>query len=249
MAQLSLAIDGIAEACVALGTPITGGNVSLYNETRGEGIYPTPVIGIVGIIEDVTKAVAADFIRSGNAILLLQPVTAGSAGTEREFGSSTFAKEILKGLWGVPPQLDLAQEAALHRVLAQLADEKLIYSARDVSDGGLAVALAEASFAHGIGAKVDLSRVSSQPDLLKLFAEDATSVLITCSKEAVPRIIAIVEDTNHLRPLSLGVTIADRLQITLDSSTVVDAAISELREPWAGSLEAALHSMTPGEQA
>ena len=74
MAQLSAAIDGIAEACTALGTPITGGNVSLYNETRGEGIYPTPVLGIVGILDDVTKAVPADFQRSGDAILLLWPI-------------------------------------------------------------------------------------------------------------------------------------------------------------------------------
>jgi hypothetical protein len=74
MAQLSTAIDGIAEACTALGTPITGGNVSLYNETRGEGIYPTPVLGIVGILEDVFKAVPADFQKAGDSILLLWPV-------------------------------------------------------------------------------------------------------------------------------------------------------------------------------
>ena len=79
MAQLSAAIDGIAEACTALGTPITGGNVSLYNETRGEGIYPTPVLGIVGIIDDVTKAVPADFQHSGDAILLVWPIPRGEA--------------------------------------------------------------------------------------------------------------------------------------------------------------------------
>ena len=74
MAQLSAAIDGIGEACTALGTPITGGNVSLYNETRGEGIYPTPVLGIVGILDDVTKAVPAEFQQEGDAILLLWPI-------------------------------------------------------------------------------------------------------------------------------------------------------------------------------
>ena len=76
MAQLSAAIDGIAEACTALGTPITGGNVSLYNETRGEGIYPTPVLGIVGILDDVTKAVPAEFQKAGDAIVLLWPIPA-----------------------------------------------------------------------------------------------------------------------------------------------------------------------------
>ena len=77
MAQLSAAIDGIAEACTALGTPITGGNVSLYNETKGEGIYPTPVLGIVGILEDATKAVPASFLREKDAIVLLWPIPRG----------------------------------------------------------------------------------------------------------------------------------------------------------------------------
>lgn len=240
MAQLSSAIDGISEACNALGTPITGGNVSLYNETRGEGIYPTPVIGIVGIIEDVTKAVGADFKQPGDAILLLQPAAAVTNNSDRSFGSSTFAKSILKGLWGTPPELDLEEEAALHICLARLAEEKLIHSARDVSDGGIAVALAEASFAHGVGAKVDLDRVSAQTSLLKLFNESATTVLISCSKELVSRIISIVEDTNVLRPLSLGVTVADRVQISLGGDVAIDADITELRELWANALESAL---------
>ncbi len=240
MAQLSSAIDGISEACIALGTPITGGNVSLYNETRGEGIYPTPVIGIVGIIEDVTKAVGADFKQPGDAILLLQPAAAVTNNSDRSFGSSTFAKSILKSLWGTPPELDLEEEAALHICLARLAEEKLIHSARDVSDGGIAVALAEASFAHGVGAKVDLDRVSAQTSLLKLFNESATTVLISCSKELVSRIISIVEDTNVLRPLSLGVTVADRVQISLGGDVAIDADITELREVWANALESAL---------
>ena len=104
MAQLSEAIDGIAEACTALGTPVTGGNVSLYNETKGEGIYPTPVIGIVGILDDVTKAVPAGFQRQGDAIILLSGIT--SVVPEKNlqgFGSSEFAKELLNSRWGGPP--------------------------------------------------------------------------------------------------------------------------------------------------
>ncbi len=195
MAQLSAAIDGIAEACVALGTPITGGNVSLYNETRGEGIYPTPVLGIVGIVEDVTKAVPAGFQQAGDAILLLWPIPRGQEpdpklevpleplpmsqypfpalelepraketadATEEEarenlvrFGSSEFAKVVLGEIWGKPPNLDLDAEADLHILLRGLADRKLIRSARDISDGGIAVTLAQAAFTHGIGATVD----------------------------------------------------------------------------------------------
>src|SRR6516225_3039012 len=194
MAQLSAAIDGIAEACTTLGTPITGGNVSLYNETRGEGIYPTPVLGIVGIMDDVTKAVPAGFQKAGDEVLLLWPVPRGEAPDPnltvpfpRErmkyypveppsdpvvsedpeatdttvskemaaFGSSEYAKVVMGALWGTPPPLDLDAEADLHVLLAELAKGKLIRSARDISDGGIAVAVAQASFAKGIGAKIE----------------------------------------------------------------------------------------------
>src|SRR6201985_3598777 len=94
MAQLSAAIDGIAEACTALGTPITGGNVSLYNETKGEGIYPTPVIGVVGILEDVSKAVGSSFAYPGNVLLLIDAGVSGLDSASVEFGSSEYARTI-----------------------------------------------------------------------------------------------------------------------------------------------------------
>jgi phosphoribosylformylglycinamidine (FGAM) synthase-like enzyme len=121
MAQLSLAIDGISAACVALGTPITGGNVSLYNETRGQGIYPTPVIGIVGILDQISKAVGADFQRAGDAVLLIAPASVPPLEERmQEFGSSEYARKVLSALWGTPPSLDLQVEANLHRCLAEL---------------------------------------------------------------------------------------------------------------------------------
>src|ERR1700689_3130489 len=108
MAQLSLAIDGISAACLALGTPITGGNVSLYNETRGQGIYPTPVIGIVGILEQIGKAVGADFRRAGDTVLLIAPASVSPLEERmQEFGSSEYARKDLSALWGPPPSLDL----------------------------------------------------------------------------------------------------------------------------------------------
>jgi phosphoribosylformylglycinamidine synthase II len=122
MAQLSLAIDGISAACVALGTPITGGNVSLYNETRGQGIYPTPVIGIVGILDQIGHAVKSDFQRAGDAVLLIAPALVSPLEERmQEFGSSEYARKVLSTLWGTPPSLDLEVEASLHRLLAQLA--------------------------------------------------------------------------------------------------------------------------------
>src|SRR6185437_6334056 len=131
---LSAAIDGIAEACTALGTPITGGNVSLYNETKGEGIYPTPILGIVGILDDVSKAVPADFQQSGDAVLLVRCGVAGRETAERSFGSSEYARTILIQRWGMPPPMFASSEAELHRRLAAMASAGFLHSACGVSD-------------------------------------------------------------------------------------------------------------------
>ncbi len=187
MAQLSAAIDGIAEACTALGTPITGGNVSLYNETQGEGIYPTPVIGVVGILDDVTKAVPADFQQVGDHILLIHSKFASYANEQQRlsaFGSSEFAKVIIKSLWGTVPFIDLGDEAALHKALARLAEARLIHSALDISDGGLAVALAEAGFANGIGVRCRIAPCQPRKHILDaFFTKHSVLVIVTCDSK------------------------------------------------------------------
>ena len=124
MAQLSAAIDGIAEACTALGTPITGGNVSLYNETKGEGIYPTPVIGIVGILEDVSKAVPADFQSAGDAVLLIQRQDV-LANWRWRSAHRVMRKAFCTSSGAHHRQLDLADEAALQKFLISLAERWL----------------------------------------------------------------------------------------------------------------------------
>ncbi|MGH9581113.1 MAG: phosphoribosylformylglycinamidine synthase subunit PurL, partial [Terriglobales bacterium] len=154
MAQFSETVDGLAEACTALGTPITGGNVSLYNETLGEGIYPTPVVGVVGILDDISHATRFHFAEPGHDIVLLH---AGLRPDETEFGSSEYAKEVLGAVWGRPPALDLAQEAALQKCLLELTGKRLLASAHDCAEGGLAVALAECGFVKGVGASVHLA--------------------------------------------------------------------------------------------
>jgi phosphoribosylformylglycinamidine synthase len=283
MAQLSAAIDGIGEACTALGTPITGGNVSLYNETRGEGIYPTPVLGIVGILEDVFKAVPADFQRAGDAILLLWPVPRGEqpdpnlavpfkpipmnayvvpelnpsipgsifpdpvsdepTSSDAElvaFGSSEYAKVILDTLWGTPPPLDLEAEASLHKLLAKLADERLLSSARDISDGGIAVALVQAGFPKGIGAIVEQDPSLMVHPLFGLFAEPASTVLLTTH----PSNLSVIEKLAgkfNFQAARIGVTGSDRLTITVDGEPFISAPLSDLRKPWASALEAILH--------
>ncbi|HTV81682.1 MAG TPA: phosphoribosylformylglycinamidine synthase subunit PurL, partial [Acidobacteriaceae bacterium] len=197
MAQLSAAIDGIAEACTALGTPITGGNVSLYNETKGEGIYPTPVVGVVGIIDDVTKAVPAGFGADDKLVLLLgSPSSKDISELQEELGSSEFAKTILGETWGRPPRLDLDREAKLQAFLRHIVGAGLITSAQDVASGGIAVALAKACIQQNVGIHANLSGLkwanqgpSNLPDQPSdgiltesaLFGEHSSMVLVSGS--------------------------------------------------------------------
>ena len=285
MAQLSAAIDGIGEACTALGTPITGGNVSLYNETRGEGIYPTPVLGIVGILDDVTKAVPAHFQAEGHTILLLWPVPKGEApdpalavpfhqlainpyimkplspdpmipvpdlpeetsdvdaavAAELSIlGSSEYAKVVLGALWGTPPPLDLDAEADLHTLLAALADRKLVHSACDLGDGGIAVALAQAGFPKGIGATVEQDPSLMAHPLFGLFSEQASTMILTAEHGKVSKIEALAEEYSFMSA-RIGVTGGKRLEITVDREPFISATLESLREPWADALEATLH--------
>src|SRR5215831_11191074 len=144
MWQFSQTIDGMTRACEELETPITGGNVSFYNETLGEGIYPTPVMGVVGILGDVHKAVGPHFKESGRALVMLRGSEPGDASdVEAEFGSSEYAKEIFGRLWGFPPALEIEREAALQKAILEMIDAGLIESAKDCSEGGIAVTLAE----------------------------------------------------------------------------------------------------------
>jgi phosphoribosylformylglycinamidine synthase len=284
MAQLSNAIDGIAEACTALSTPVTGGNVSLYNETRGEGIYPTPVLGIVGILDDVTKAVPAHFQHQGDAIVLLWPIprgetpdpnlpvpldnrnlhwqvpireitpedaivvqedeTATSASTAAELsvlGSSEYAKAVLGGVWGQPPPLDLEAEADLHTLLAALAYSKLIYSARDISDGGIAVALAQAAFPLSIGAAVDQEQSLMVHPLFGLFAEQASTVVVTAHPGSVSDIETLANEYDFFAA-RIGTTGGSKLEISVDRQPFIAASLAALRKPWAESLQATLHN-------
>jgi phosphoribosylformylglycinamidine synthase len=240
MAQLSAAIDGIAEACTALGTPVTGGNVSLYNETKGEGIYPTPVIGIVGLLDDVSKAVPSGFQNVGDRVLLLQSTVETPAALDQELGSSDFARTNCDALWGTPPWINLDAEAAMNKALISLAERRLIHSAKDISDGGLATALAQASFANNVGVKVTLGALSESEYVTALFAENAAEVLVTCSFEDYGMICTFLDEAGEIWPLDLGETIADRVEINAGGIPLVDTTIAELKQPWSNTLESQL---------
>jgi phosphoribosylformylglycinamidine synthase len=243
MWQFSQTIDGITKACEELETPITGGNVSFYNETLGEGIYPTPVMGVVGILEDVHKAIGPNFRGPGRALLVIRGSEPGDpADVEAEFGSSEYAKEILGEIWGFPPSLELEREAALQKAIVEMIGEGLLESAKDCSEGGLAVTLAECGFAHGIGAQVQLNSDGLVPEFV-LFGEDASRVLISCDPQNVERIQQVVGKFG-LSAEPIGQTGPDSLEIQIDGNLSVKAELSALRDAWGSALERALHVET-----
>ena len=234
-------VDGITKACEALDVPITGGNVSFYNETLGEGIYPTPVLGIVGTLDDVHKAVFPHFREAGRALLLLRGSDPGDrVDAESEFGSSEYAKEILGALWGFPPALELEREAALQKALVEMIRAGLVDSAHDCSEGGIAVTLAESAFAKDVGAKVDLAS-QGLPAEFVLFGEDASRVLISCDRSNLSRIQQLGVKYGISADV-IGETVSRQLEITLDGKTVVSAPISELRGVYESALEMALRT-------
>jgi phosphoribosylformylglycinamidine synthase subunit PurL len=241
MWQFSQTIDGITKACEALEIPITGGNVSFYNETLGEGIYPTPVLGVVGILDDVSKAAKMHFAAAGRAIVLLRTGEAGDiTDVESEFGSSEYAKEILGALWGYPPELDLEKEAALQKTVIELIQQGLVESVHDCADGGLAVALAEKGFFKGVGARVNLA-ANGLPAEFALFGEDASRIVVSCVPENVARIQEIAGEYGAVADV-LGETISERLEISLDGQMVVSAAVSELDHAYESALESTLRT-------
>jgi phosphoribosylformylglycinamidine synthase len=246
MAQFSATIDGIAEACTALGTPITGGNVSFYNETKGEGIYPTPGVGVVGILEDVSKAVPSGFQREGDVVIGMSSgllISKESSDVPLSaFGSTEFANHLLGLTWGTPnPYLDLAEEAKLNRLLAQLASQNLLRSARRVSDGGTAAALAEAAISSGIGCDI---RLSGDPETAlprhvhAFFAEPAGLVIATCAPEDQSTLIAMAEEAG-VHSFYMGKVGGDRV-VVKDLTASISVGIDELRTAFSSTLEAQL---------
>jgi phosphoribosylformylglycinamidine synthase len=239
MAQLSQAIDGIAEACTALGTPVTGGNVSLYNETKGEGIYPTPVLGVVGIIEDVTKAVPAAFQKAGDAVLFVSAFQGGGREAKRDFGATDYAKSVMGELWGAPPVLNLREEAALHKAIAALAEKRLLISATDLSDGGCAVAFAKACFPKELGLRVSMRLDSDDPFLIKerLFSEIGSSVIATADPAKLEEIQVVLRDSGGVGVFRLGEVTTGNYEIVINGETIIDEPVAALKASWSGALE------------
>jgi len=229
MAQLVEAIEGMAEACRFFDTPITGGNVSLYNETLGEGIYPTPVLGIVGLLK-TAPAVPIPFQNVGRAVMLL-----GGIGTsdDTRFGSSQYAKEVLKQLWGLPPALDIEYEMRVHYAIRKILEEELAESAHDLSDGGFAVALAECSFgAAEIGAQVEFES-HLRPEVLA-FHEAPSRILISTAN---PKQVAAIAKKYEVEAPVVGVTIEKGIEIRQRTITLGAWEIAVLKSAYEGAME------------
>ncbi|MGO9088309.1 MAG: phosphoribosylformylglycinamidine synthase subunit PurL [Candidatus Sulfotelmatobacter sp.] len=241
MWQFSQTIDGMTKACEELEIPITGGNVSFYNETLGEGIYPTPVLGVVGVLDDVHKTARMHFAAPGRTIVLLRAGEAGDiTDAQSEFGSSEYAKEILGMLWGYPPEIDLEKEAALQKAVIEMIQQGQLDSAHDCAEGGVAVALAEKAFPQGVGARVNLAS-GELPAEFALFGEDASRIVVSCDPANLTRIKEIAEKHGVAADV-IGETIPERLAISLDGSLVVSAAVSDMNAAYEDALESALHT-------
>jgi phosphoribosylformylglycinamidine synthase len=273
MWQFSETIDGLAEACTALGTPITGGNVSFYNETLGKSIYPTPVIGVLGILDDASRVLKIAFRNEGDLIVLLDgsnsPVGAQHAAPvlgnqtpalAREFSSSEYSKTIAGIVAGEPPAIDLAAEKRLQDCLVALAAEGAVQSAHDISDGGLAVTLAESCFAHivdqpnachpesprllrsegsafsALGAIANLGDEPSATEAAA-FNERGARAIVSVTPSKLAHVLNTARQYNVAAQELGQVTRDGSFRIEHKGRAVIDSSVESLRDAWAHSLE------------
>ena len=230
MWQFVEAVQGIAEACKALDVPITGGNVSLYNETDGRAIYPTPIIGVVGVVQDASRVITRAFRNAGDAIVLLGE-------TEAELGGSEFLKTIHGLVRGDAPALDLVREAALQKLVAGAAADGLLRSAHDCSDGGLAITLAESCFdADGVGATVDLDALPSAEPSLVCFSESASRIVVSIDASNEKRLLDRAAAAG-VPARRIGTVGGSRIQIRVAGAPAIDVAVAEAERIWSTTLE------------
>jgi phosphoribosylformylglycinamidine synthase II len=224
MWQFEQAVRGLADGCAQLGIPVTGGNVSFYNQTGAQPILPTPVIGVLGVIDDVARRVPSGFRTEGDAVILL-----GS--TRDEIGGSEWAHVVHGHLGGRPPAVDLDAERRLARLLAAAAADRFLTGAHDLSDGGLAQGLVESCLVGGCGATIDLSPVLDP--FVSLFSESAGRALVTVAPDKVVLLLMSAAASN-VPAHPLGTTGGDALSI----SGVPALPLDELRTAWTGTFPA-----------
>jgi phosphoribosylformylglycinamidine synthase len=242
MWSFSEVIDGIAEACKAFNTPVVSGNVSFYNETEGRGVLPTPVIGMVGLIDDVKRLVQPGFKNPGDFIALLGM-------TREDLSISEYAAVIEEKSFdeligqGRVPVLDLEAEVSVQTACLRAAENGLLRSAHDCSDGGLAVALAECCFSslnrEVFGAEIDLTGEYNLAT--RLFSETPSRIVVSFDQSALGDIEEIVAAASCAMTI-LGNVGSDRLHIESDGEEVIQLDVAEMEKAWRSSLAAKLQT-------
>jgi phosphoribosylformylglycinamidine synthase len=229
----------MAAACETLGVPVISGNVSLYNESDGTAVYPTPVIGALGVLEDVANVVPSGFQSQGDVVYLIgetaerqgnEDVIAGDAG---HLAGSEYLRQF-HGLVAGSPRIDLALEARVQRVLIEAANDRLLRSAHDCSHGGLAVTIAEACLQHDIGFTTERVRFRGRRDAA-LFGEKASRVVVSVNESSVAALEALLARI-EVPFVRIGVTGGDHLRL----STSIDMPLDEMRTAYEGGLSEAL---------
>jgi phosphoribosylformylglycinamidine synthase len=247
MWQFVLTIEGLADACKALNVPVVSGNVSFYNETKGLNIYPTPIVGMVGLIEPADTVMTQWFKQEGDAIILLGT-------TQEELGGTEYLRVVHHREQGTPPLLNLETERALHACVLRLIREGLVRSAHDCSEGGLAVALAEccvSSPSTPLGAVVRIGGPPIRRDAL-LFGESQSRVVVSVSPDVVDRVLTVAERFGV--PASrIGTVGGTRFTIDVEAAGSaqacrIDVDLPTLSEVWTNSLERALAQEPGGEK-
>ena len=220
--QLQQCVEGLAEGCNAFDVPVTGGNVSLYNQSPAGAIDPTPTVGMVGLIESEKHITTQHFQQAGDVIFLL-----GEIGNE--MGGSHFLKVIHGRKEGLPPRVDFVKERAIHDAIRTLIRMELVSSAHDCSEGGLAVALAEMTFANGLGASVELH--SNETDAVTLFNESQARILLSTSDEnAVTEFL----QSNGIPFKKLGSVGGNALKIS--TGVPYEWLVADLKAAWSESI-------------
>ncbi|MGW9554164.1 phosphoribosylformylglycinamidine synthase subunit PurL [Nocardiopsis sp. NPDC055551] len=230
MWQFAETTRGLADACQQLGTPVTGGNVSFYNQTGEVPINPTPVIGVLGVIDDVNRRLRSGFDSEGSRVFLLGE-------TRPEFSGSAWADVIHEHLGGLPPKVDLAAEAALGEVLATAAERGLAAAAHDLSDGGLGVALAESALRGGKGLRVELDGDA----FTELFSESGARAIVAVEPGQEEEFVALAGE--HGVPVTqIGTVGGDSLTVTHPGG-VVEIALTDLRTSYEAAIPAVMNGV------
>jgi phosphoribosylformylglycinamidine synthase II len=228
MWQFAEAVRGLADGCRELGVPVTGGNVSLYNQTGDTAILPTPVVAVLGVVDDVTRRTPSGWAEEGLELVLL-------GATREELSGSEWAHVVHGHLGGLPPEVDLAAEKALAALLAEAAAQGLAAAAHDLSDGGLAQALVEGSLRHGVGVRV---AVQGDP-FVALFSESAGRAVVAVRSADSARLTALAA-THGVPHTRLGVTEGDGAAASVTVEGAFSVPLAELRAAWSATLPAAL---------